>query len=64
MFVVWELAHLAFHQCSLVSGHGPLPKGFTENLQMCLKKYKLQESLNKPFLKSHLLLKNKTQSRA
>lgn len=49
MFVVWELAHLAFHQCSLFSGHGPLPKGFIENLQMCLKKYKLQESLNKQF---------------
>lgn len=44
MFVVWELAHLAFHQCSLFSGHGPLPKGFIENLHMCLKKYKLQKN--------------------
>lgn len=28
MFVALELAHLAFHQCSLCSGHGPLPKGY------------------------------------
>lgn len=59
MFVVWELAHLVFHQCSLFSGHGPLPKGFiTENLQTRLKKYKSQrKSLDNLFLKSHLLKK-------
>lgn len=45
MFVAWELAHVALHQCSLFSGRGPLPEGFViDNLQMCLKKYRLQES--------------------
>lgn len=33
MFVVWELAHPALHQCSLFSSHGPLDKGvIIENL--------------------------------
>lgn len=56
MFVVWELAHPAFHQCSLFSSHGPLDKGvIIENLQTRLKKCKLQrKSLDNRFLKSHL----------